>query len=142
MPRHGFHKLSPTTTAWRSLALRLAVAALLFQAFFPLLHQPLALAGRGLDGTIVICTGYGFKVVPAADLEFPAPEHEPGDAASGNWCPACFASHAPAAIVPSPIPALASLPVPAVYSALLRDDQPPAGPEHRQPQPRAPPIVA
>lgn len=142
MPRYGVHKLSPGNTAWRSLARCLAIAALLFQAVFPLLHQPRAVAGTGLDGTIVICTGYGFKVVPAAELEFPAPEHEPGDAAPGNWCPACFASHAPAAVVPSPIPALASLPAPAVYTAHVGDEQPPAAPEHRRPPPRAPPIVA
>ena len=126
---------------WRALARWLSVAALVFQAFFPLLHQPQAVAG-GADGTVVICTGYGFKVVPAADLGFAPLDEATHDTAPATWCLACFASHLPAAVVASPVPTVLPAEAPALYAGVQDESRPPAATDHRRPPPRAPPIVA
>jgi len=126
---------------WRALARWLSVAALVFQAFFPLLHQPQAIAGSA-DGTVVICTGYGFKVVPAADLGFAPLDEATHDTAPATWCLACFASHLPAAVIASPVPTAQPVAAPTGYPVVRDESRLPAAAEYRRPQPRAPPVAA
>ena len=142
MPRQGYRKPFRIDAGWRAAARYLAVVALVFQIFFPLLHQPRAIAGPNPEGTVVICTGYGVKIVPAADLGLPSHEQAPRDFTPGSWCLACFASHLPAAIVASPIPPLLAVPALVVPVVPLQADRQPADLDHDRPQPRAPPVVA
>jgi hypothetical protein len=85
---------------WRRVVALLALVGVLVHAGLPLLHAPRA-AAAPLDTSVLICTGFGVKVVQLADLHAPDDQSEAPQQARIYYCPLCLAQQmAVAAILP------------------------------------------
>jgi hypothetical protein len=125
----------------RRAAALLALVGLLVHAGVPLLHQARAAAASPLDDSVLICSGFGVKVVQLAELEG-ATDHGQKQKSRIYYCPICLAQQsAVAAILPDAVPLAApalagaapAFPPPALF--LAQDHYPSA-------RARAPPLIA
>src|SRR5262245_25451384 len=83
----------------RRAAALLALVGLLVHAGVPLLHQARAAAASPLDDSVLICSGFGVKVVQLADLE--GADHGSKQPSRIYYCPFCLAQQmAASAILP------------------------------------------
>lgn len=93
--QRGLTALTRRVCAW------LAIVGILVHASLPLLHAPRAAAAT-IDDTVVICSGFGVKVVQLAELggTDKSPQHS-----RIYYCPICLAQQmAGAAVLPDGVP--------------------------------------
>lgn len=112
------------TALTRRVVALLALVGVLVHAGLPLLHQPRA-AASPLDDTLVICSGFGVKVVQWAELDEAGDHGKLPQTSRIYYCPICLAQMAGTAVLPDAV----TLPAPTFVGA------PPA-------LPRAAPFVA
>lgn len=83
--------MSSMKRGWRRWTAMAAVFALLFHAALLLVHQPAsAAADDPRDGTVVICTAFGLKVVSLADISNDAEPQNAPDKNVTPYCPVCL----------------------------------------------------
>jgi hypothetical protein len=123
----------------RRVAALLALVGVLVHAGLPLFHQPRA-ATTPLDDTLVICSGFGVKVVQLAELNGTNDDGKLPQTSRIYYCPICLAQQmAGTAVLPDAVtlaappfagiapalPCAASFVAPSQYSS-LRARAPPA----------------
>lgn len=97
----------------RRVVAMLALVGMLVHAGVPLLHQPRA-AASPLDDTVVICSGFGVKVVQLAELHGTTDDSQQPQSARIYYCPICLAQQmAGTAVLPEAI----TLPAPSFVGA-------------------------
>ena len=138
----GISRLSSNwRKGWRRVVALLALVGVLAHAGLPLLHAPRA-AAAPLDTSVLICTGFGVKVVQLADLHASDDQSQTPQQARIYYCPLCLAQQmAVAAILPDGV----VIPVPAFTGAApsLSPPAPFLAPDHyASAHARAPPSVA
>ena len=116
----------------RRVVALLALVGVLVHAGLPLLHQPRA-AASPLDDTLVICSGFGVKVVQWAELDGAGEQDKLPQTSRIYYCPICLAQQmAGAAVLPDAlalrapafagialaVPRAASFVAPSQYSSL------------------------
>ncbi len=105
-------------SGWRRGAAMLTIFALLFHAALLLIHQPVSATANttAQDGTIVLCTAFGLKVVSLADLSSDAESQKAPDKDVTPYCPICLGAQLAGTLVP---PSVVDLLVPSAEIAAI-----------------------
>jgi hypothetical protein len=125
----------------RRVVAMLALVGMLVHAGVPLLHQPRA-AASPLDDTLVICSGFGVKVVQIDELHGTADDSKAPQSARIYYCPICLAQQMAATAV---LPEAATLPAPTLIGTApaVAHTAPFAAPSrYSSTRARAPPAIA
>ena len=103
---------------WRRWTASAVIFALVFHAALLLVHQPVSATPdeAAQDGTIVLCTAFGLKVVSLADLSGDAEPQNAPDKNVTPYCPICLGAQLAGTYVP---PAAADLPQPSAEIAAI-----------------------
>jgi hypothetical protein len=124
----------------RRVAALLALVGVLVHAGLPLIHQSRA-AASPLDDTLVICSGFGVKVVQLAELDGATDDGKLPQTSRIYYCPICLAQMAGTAVLPDAV-TLAAPDVAGAAPALPRATAFVAPSQYSSLRARAPPAIA
>lgn len=125
----------------RRVAALLALVGVLIHAGLPLIHQPRA-AASPLDEALVICSGFGVKVVQLAELDGATDDGKLPQTSRIYYCPICLAQQMAGTAVLPDVVTLAAPPFAGAAPALPRATAFVAPSQYSSLRARAPPTIA